>query len=36
MQRLLDTGAQALITDSPDRALQLLGRSPRLTSLSDR
>lgn len=36
MQRLLDMGAQALITDYPDRALQLLGRSTRLTSLNDR
>ncbi|MBT8765520.1 glycerophosphodiester phosphodiesterase [Metapseudomonas boanensis] len=36
MQRLLDMGAHGLITDYPDRALQLLGRSTRITSLSDR
>ncbi|AYC31246.1 glycerophosphodiester phosphodiesterase [Pseudomonas cavernae] len=36
MRHLLDMGAQGLITDYPDRALQLLGRSTRITSLSDR
>lgn len=35
MRRLLDQGAQALITDYPDRALQLLGRSTRISALSD-
>lgn len=35
MHRLLDMGAQALITDYPDRALQLLGRSTRISALSD-
>jgi glycerophosphoryl diester phosphodiesterase len=36
MRQLLDMGAKGLITDYPDRALQLLGRSTRITSLSDR
>ncbi|MDH4585735.1 glycerophosphodiester phosphodiesterase [Pseudomonas sp. BN415] len=36
MRHLLDMGANGLITDYPDRALQLLGRSTRITSLSDR
>lgn len=35
MRHLLDMGAQGLITDYPDRALQLLGRSTRVSSLSD-
>ncbi|MCO6056511.1 glycerophosphodiester phosphodiesterase [Pseudomonas sp. MOB-449] len=35
MRHLLDMGAHGLITDYPDRALQLLGRSTRLTSLND-
>lgn len=35
MRHLLDMGANGLITDYPDRALQLLGRSTRITSLSD-
>ena len=35
MRRLLDLGAQGLITDYPDRALQLLGRSTRISALSD-
>lgn len=35
MRHLLDMGASGLITDYPDRALQLLGRSTRITSLSD-
>lgn len=34
MRRLLDLGANALITDYPDRALQLLGRSTRIDALS--
>lgn len=33
MRHLLDMGANGLITDYPDRALQLLGRSTRITSL---
>ncbi|MHA6495402.1 glycerophosphodiester phosphodiesterase [Pseudomonas borbori] len=33
MRRLLDQGAQGLITDYPDRALQLLGRSTRIGAL---
>ncbi|WP_044873866.1 glycerophosphodiester phosphodiesterase [Pseudomonas sp. LFM046] len=36
MRHLLDMGAKGLITDYPDRALQLLGRSTRITSLNDR
>lgn len=35
MRRLLDQGAQGLITDYPDRALQLLGRSTRISALGD-
>ncbi|MFI8480925.1 glycerophosphodiester phosphodiesterase [Pseudomonas sp. NPDC078700] len=35
MRKLLDVGAQGLITDYPDRALQLLGRSTRISALSD-
>ncbi|SDI09889.1 glycerophosphoryl diester phosphodiesterase [Pseudomonas benzenivorans] len=35
MRRLLDLGAHALITDYPDRALQLLGRSTRISALGD-
>ncbi|QLC73761.1 glycerophosphodiester phosphodiesterase [Pseudomonas sp. LPB0260] len=35
MRRLLDLGARGLITDHPERALQLLGRSTRISSLSD-
>ncbi len=35
MRHLLDMGAQGLITDYPDRALQLLGRSTRVSALSD-
>ncbi|CAD5107032.1 glycerophosphodiester phosphodiesterase [Zestomonas carbonaria] len=35
MRQLLDMGAHGLITDYPDRALQLLGRSTRISSLSD-
>lgn len=35
MRRLLDLGAQGLITDYPDRALQLLGRSTRISALDD-
>jgi glycerophosphoryl diester phosphodiesterase len=35
MRRLLDLGAQGLITDYPDRALQLLGRSTRISALSE-
>ncbi|MGH8355100.1 MAG: glycerophosphodiester phosphodiesterase [Pseudomonas sp.] len=35
MRRLLDRGVQGLITDYPDRALQLLGRSTRVGSLSE-
>jgi len=33
MRRLIDQGAQGLITDFPDRALQLLGRSTRISAL---
>jgi len=33
MRRLLDLGADALITDYPDRALQVLGRSTRISAL---
>lgn len=35
MRRLLDQGAHALITDYPDRALQVLGRSTRISALAD-
>ena len=35
MRRLLDLGAQGLITDYPDRAPQLLGRSTRISALGD-
>lgn len=35
MRRLLDRGAQALITDYPDRALQLLGRHTALARQDD-
>ncbi|MGH8433510.1 MAG: glycerophosphodiester phosphodiesterase [Pseudomonas sp.] len=35
MRHLLDMGAQGLITDYPDRALQLLGRSTQVSALSD-
>lgn len=35
MRRLLEMGAGGLITDYPDRALQLLGRSTRLGALAD-
>ena len=35
MRRLLDRGAHALITDYPDRALQVLGRSTRISALRD-
>ncbi|WPC05844.1 glycerophosphodiester phosphodiesterase [Pseudomonas benzenivorans] len=35
MRRLLDMGAQGLITDYPDRALQLLGRSTRIGALGE-
>ncbi|MGE6793561.1 glycerophosphoryl diester phosphodiesterase [Pseudomonas guineae] len=35
MRRLLDLGAHALITDYPDRALQVLGRSTRISALKD-
>ncbi|WP_339490426.1 glycerophosphodiester phosphodiesterase [Pseudomonas sp. EL_65y_Pfl2_R95] len=35
MRKLLDLGAEGLITDYPDRALQLLGRSTRISALSD-
>ena len=35
MHRLLDLGAHALITDYPDRALQVLGRSTQLSALED-
>lgn len=35
MRRLLDLGAHALITDYPDRALQVLGRSTQLSALED-
>lgn len=35
MQRLLEMGANGLITDYPERALQLLGRPTRLTALPD-
>ncbi|MGX5218225.1 glycerophosphodiester phosphodiesterase [Pseudomonas segetis] len=34
MRKLIDLGAQGLITDYPDRALQLLGRSTRISALS--
>ncbi|WP_137887040.1 glycerophosphodiester phosphodiesterase [Pseudomonas sp. 2FE] len=34
MRHLLDMGAQGLITDYPDRALQLLGRSTHVSALS--
>lgn len=35
MRRLLDLGAHALITDYPDRALQVLGRSTQISALED-
>ena len=35
MRRLLDQGARALITDYPDRALQVLGRSTRISALEN-
>lgn len=35
MRRLLERGAQGLITDYPDRALQLLGRNTALASQND-
>lgn len=35
MRRLLDLGAHGLITDYPDRALQLLGRSTQIGALDD-
>jgi glycerophosphoryl diester phosphodiesterase len=35
MRRLLDLGAHGLITDYPDRALQLLGRSTQISALDD-
>ncbi|MBS7662000.1 glycerophosphodiester phosphodiesterase [Pseudomonas lalucatii] len=35
MRRLLDLGANGLITDYPDRALQLLGRSTRIGALGE-
>lgn len=35
MRRLLDQGASALITDYPDRALQVLGRSTRISALEN-
>ncbi|UVE17520.1 glycerophosphodiester phosphodiesterase [Pseudomonas sp. LS44] len=35
MSHLLEMGAQGLITDYPDRALQLLGRSTSISSVSD-
>ncbi|WP_439886321.1 glycerophosphodiester phosphodiesterase [Pseudomonas sp. MBLB4123] len=35
MRRLLDMGAQGLITDYPDRALQLLDRSTRIGALGE-
>lgn len=35
MRRLLDQGAHALITDYPDRALQVLGRSTRISALEN-
>ncbi|MBM7061262.1 glycerophosphodiester phosphodiesterase [Pseudomonas sp. UL073] len=35
MSHLLEMGAQGLITDYPDRALQLLGRSTQISSVSD-
>ncbi|NQD91585.1 glycerophosphodiester phosphodiesterase [Pseudomonas sp. CrR25] len=35
MRRLLDLGAHGLITDYPDRALQLLGRSTRISALDE-
>lgn len=34
MRRLLDLGAHALITDYPDRALQVLGRSTQISALA--
>ena len=36
MRRLLEQGAHGLITDYPDRALQLLGRSTRISARDDR
>lgn len=35
MRRLLDQGAHGLITDYPDRALQLLGRSTHISALRE-
>lgn len=35
MRRLLDLGVHALITDYPDRALQVLGRSTRISALEN-
>jgi glycerophosphoryl diester phosphodiesterase len=35
MRRLIDLGANALITDYPDRALQVLGRSTQISALED-
>lgn len=35
MRRLLDLGAHGLITDYPDRALQLLGRSTQISAAGD-
>lgn len=35
MRRVLNLGANGLITDYPDRALQLLGRSTQLSALGD-
>lgn len=35
MRRLLDLGAHGLITDYPDRALQLLGRSTQISALEE-
>ena len=35
LRRLLDLGAHALITDYPDRALQVLGRSTQISALED-
>jgi glycerophosphoryl diester phosphodiesterase len=34
MRRLLDKGAHALITDYPDRALQVLGRPTQINALA--
>ncbi|WP_417662930.1 glycerophosphodiester phosphodiesterase [Pseudomonas sp.] len=35
MRKMLNLGAQGLITDYPDRALQLLGRPTRISALSE-